>query len=142
MALLLHLQCLLSLRFLTASTNPNPKSQPQPYQVFDRFIDDNELMLPALSATSDAQIRSMFEKAALPSDVTAELRRYLTTQDKPVAVRSSSLFEDAFLQPFAGIYDTIMMPNNTAASLDERVDELGWAVRMVYASTYSQQAKR
>ena len=56
-------------------------------------------------------------------------------------VRSSSLFEDAFLQPFAGIYRTVMMPN-TSPSLDERVDELGWAVRMVYASTFSQQARQ
>ena len=71
MALLLHLQCLLSLRFSTASTNPNPKSQPQPYQVFDRFIDDNELMLLALRATSDDQIQAMFEKAQLPADVSA-----------------------------------------------------------------------
>ena len=71
MALLLHLQCLLSLRFSTASTNPNPKSQPQPYQVFDRFIDDNELMLLALRATSDDQIQAMFEKAQLPADVRA-----------------------------------------------------------------------
>ena len=43
-------------------------------EIFDRFIDDNELMLPALSATSDEQIRTMFEKAQLPTDVTAELQ--------------------------------------------------------------------
>eukprot|EP00320_Phaeocystis_rex_P020555 CAMPEP_0119066418 /NCGR_PEP_ID=MMETSP1178-20130426/8965_1 /TAXON_ID=33656 /ORGANISM="unid sp, Strain CCMP2000" /LENGTH=1126 /DNA_ID=CAMNT_0007048017 /DNA_START=54 /DNA_END=3434 /DNA_ORIENTATION=+ len=110
-------------------------------EVFDRFIELNELMLPALSATSDDEIRRMFEQARLPDDVTAELRRYLQTQSRPVAVRSSSLFEDAFLQPFAGIYRTVMTPNR-ADSLDERVDELSWAVRMVYASTYSQQARR
>ena len=95
--------------------------------------------------------------------MTAELRRYLenqgrvrirvrvsnpnpnpnpnlANQERPVAVRSSSLFEDAFLQPFAGIYRTVMMPN-TSPSLDERVEELAWAVRMVYASTFSQQAR-
>lgn len=110
-------------------------------EVFDRFIDDNELTLPALRATSDEQIQAMFEKAQLPADVTAELRRYLENQDRPIAVRSSSLFEDAFLQPFAGIYRTVMMPN-TSPSLDERVEELAWAVRMVYASTFSQQARQ
>ena len=111
-------------------------------EVFDRFIDDNELMLPALRATSDDEVKAMFEKAQLPADVTAELRRYLVNQERPVAVRSSSLFEDAFLQPFAGIYRTVMMPNTSSSSLDERVDELGWAVRMVYASTFSQQARQ
>ena len=34
------------------------------------------------------------------------------------------------------------MPNTSSSSLDERVDELGWAVRMVYASTFSQQARQ
>lgn len=111
-------------------------------EVFDRFIEDNELMLPALSATSDDEIRKMFEQAQLPNDVKLELRRYLETQSSPVAVRSSSLFEDAFLQPFAGIYRTVMMPNAQSAALDSRVDELSWAVKMVYASTYSQQARR
>ena len=92
-------------------------------------------MQPSLQPDVDVDVDVMC------AQVTAELRRYLENQERPVAVRSSSLFEDAFLQPFAGIYRTVMMPN-TAATLDERVEELGWAVRMVYASTFSQQARQ
>ena len=116
----------------TPNPNPNPNPNPQP--------EPEPEPEPEPGATSDEQIQAMFEKAQLPADVTAELRRYLENQERPVAVRSSSLFEDAFLQPFAGIYRTVMMPN-TSPSLDERVAELAWAVRMVYASTFSQQAR-
>ena len=74
-------------------------------------------------------------------DVVAALERYLSSMTKPLAVRSSSLFEDAFLRPFAGVYDTYMLPNS-AAKVSTRLDELCWAVKMVYASTYKQEARR
>jgi len=109
-------------------------------EVFDRFIEDNKLMVPALNATTNEEVREMFAAATLPQDVTVELRRYLEAQTSPLAVRSSSLFEDAFLQPFAGIYESIMLPN-TAGSLEARLDELSWAVRMVYASAYCLEAR-
>lgn len=69
------------------------------------------------------------------------LERYLSSMTKPLAVRSSSLFEDAFLRPFAGVYDTYMLPN-TATKVSTRLDELCWAIKMVYASTYKQEARR
>ena len=123
----------------TSDPNPNPQPEPEPPTLTPNPSPSPQPE-PEPGATSDEQIQAMFEKAQLPADVTAELRRYLENQDRPVAVRSSSLFEDAFLQPFAGIYRTVMMPN-TSPSLDERVEELAWAVRMVYASTFSQQAR-
>ena len=109
-------------------------------EVFDRFIESNKLLMPALNAATNDEIKQMFAQAQLPADVTAELRRYLETNTRPVAVRSSSLYEDAFLQPFAGIYESYMLPN-TSDSLEARLDELSWAVRMVYASTFSLQAR-
>jgi hypothetical protein len=73
--------------------------------------------------------------------VVLALERYLSSMTKPLAVRSSSLFEDAFLRPFAGVYDTFMLPN-TATKVSTRLDELCWAIKMVYASTYKQEARR
>ena len=78
--------------------------------VFDRFMEENELYVKALNAPSDAELQTMFESAPLPPDITSELHRYLSSMTKPLAVRSSSLFEDAFLRPFAGAYDSYMLP--------------------------------
>ena len=82
----------------------------------------------------------LFAEAKLRHDVRDSLRRFLATSTGPLAVRSSSLFEDAFMQPFAGIYETVMLPNATP-SLDERLLQLEDAVKRVYASTYSQRAR-
>ena len=84
----------------------------------------------------------MSNEIAGDQDVTLELRRYLETQSKPVAVRSSSLFEDAFMQPFAGIYSSELLPNHPDLPLEERLNQLEWAVKRVYASTFSQEAQR
>jgi len=108
--------------------------------VFEDFLDDNELLVPALNATTDQQVVALFAEAELRHDVRDSLRRFLTTSTGPLAVRSSSLFEDAFMQPFAGIYETVMLPNATP-SLDERLLQLEDAVKRVYASTYSQRAR-
>jgi hypothetical protein len=64
------------------------------------------------------------------ADVVSALERYLSSMTKPLAVRSSSLFEDAFLRPFAGVYDTYMLPN-TATKVSTRLEELCWAIKMV-----------
>jgi len=84
----------------------------------------------------------LFDAAKLSEDVSCSLRTFLEGIETPLAVRSSSLFEDAFMQPFAGIYESVMLPNNPSVPLDERVEQLKWAVKRVYASTYSQQARR
>jgi len=108
--------------------------------VFEDFIDDNALLMPALNATSDEDVCALFESASLRKDVSDSLRDYLSSSHGPLAVRSSSLFEDAFMQPFAGIYNSVMLPN-AAEDLEERLAQLQWAVKQVYASTYSQKAR-
>ena len=107
--------------------------------VFDDFMERNALTAPALNATSDAEVVRLFDEATLPDEVTKSLERYLETSSGPVAVRSSSLFEDAFMQPFAGIYESMLMPNQGDTS--SRLEQLQWAVKRVYASTFSQCAK-
>ena len=49
--------------------------------------------------------------APLPPTVTMELLAYLEQVRYPLAVRSSSLLEDSQYQPFTGVYQTFMLPN-------------------------------
>jgi hypothetical protein len=109
--------------------------------VFDEFMSDNDLVMPALNSKSDEEVERLFNEATLPDNTLAALRTYLADSTGPLAVRSSSLFEDAFMQPFAGIYTSKMLPNSPDASIDERLDHLAWAVKKVYASVFSQQAQ-
>ena len=111
--------------------------------VFDTFIEENSLLIPALNAADASELKDLFGRAKLPAYAETELRRYLETQEGPLAVRSSSLFEDAFMQPFAGIYSSVMLPNQpTKRSIEERLTDLSWAVKMVYASTFTPDARR
>jgi len=109
--------------------------------VFDRFIESNDLLAPITRTTSDAQIEQLFEVAALPADAMDALKQYAERVTSPVAVRSSSLFEDAFQQPFAGVYQSYML-HNQVPTKQERVATLASAVKRVYASVFSLEARR
>ena len=109
--------------------------------VFDEFLDANDLRDYALRAEDDAEIEERFEQAAFPTAIQRDLRSYLELADYPLAVRSSSLLEDAKFQPFAGVYETLMIANDHA-DVDVRLPRLIRAVKRVYASTFSQRAKR
>jgi CheY-like chemotaxis protein len=108
--------------------------------VFDRVLDDNQLRDAALGSTDDARMFEQFRKAAFPGEVWRDLTEFLEVAHYPLAVRSSSLLEDSPYQPFAGIYETCMVPNSQA---DPRVrlTRLREAICRVYASTFSQRAK-
>ena len=108
--------------------------------VFDEFLDHNELRDFAIKCKDDGEILERFLAAHLAQGVESDLEALLRRQTSPVAVRSSSLLEDNQYQPFAGIYDTFMLPNNDA-SLSVRVRQLITAIKRVYASTFSSHAK-
>jgi CheY-like chemotaxis protein len=108
--------------------------------VFDRFLDENDLRDVAINAEDDATILRRFHKAPFPEEVTRDLAAFLQVCRWPLAVRSSSLLEDSQYQPFAGVYETIMLPNNSP-SQHNRLLQLLNAVRRVYASTFSNRAK-
>jgi len=109
--------------------------------VFDRFLAENQLETFALSATDDAEIQHRFlEAPRFPREAAARLREFLEIMEEPLAVRSSSLLEDSQYQPFAGVYQTFMIPNNHG-DLDVRLDGLLRAVKLVFASTFSSRAK-
>ncbi|MEK6566491.1 MAG: PEP/pyruvate-binding domain-containing protein, partial [Bacteroidota bacterium] len=109
--------------------------------VFDEFIDIHNLRHFALNATDDQELtRRFLEANRFPEDAIRHLRSYVDLVREPLAVRSSSLLEDSQYHPFAGVYDTYMIPNN-AANLETRLDQLVNAIKRVYASTFHQSAK-
>lgn len=107
--------------------------------VFDRFLDDNDLRGVAIHGRDDAEIEQRFHAARFPADVRDDLAALLPRVDYPLAVRSSSLLEDSQHQPFAGIYDTFMLANR--GSFTARLDDLIRAIVRVYASMFSRRAK-
>lgn len=108
--------------------------------VFDQFLEANELAAVALSDAPDAEIEAAFLRGRLPDAVMADLGDFVERVRVPVAVRSSSLLEDSHDQPFAGIYRTVMLANHEADAAT-RQEHLAAAVRRVYASTFFRNAK-
>jgi phosphoenolpyruvate synthase/pyruvate phosphate dikinase len=109
--------------------------------VFDSFVSDNELHDFAIHCDDDREIEQRFLAAALRSDLRDQLLAFLIEVHYPIAVRSSSLLEDSQYQPFTGVYETYMLANQHP-DLSVRLDELMEAIKRVYASTFSQHAKR
>ena len=108
--------------------------------VFDRFLKSAGLTERVLGDIPDAEVRAAFLAHELPPDATRALRAYLRRVTHPLAVRSSSLLEDSSYQPFAGIYQTYMLPNRDP-DLQVRLAQLSCAIRLVYASTFYADAK-
>jgi CheY-like chemotaxis protein len=108
--------------------------------VFDRFLDDNDLRYFAIECEDDTQIQSRFRAARFPEPAERDVAAFLERATWPLAVRSSSLLEDSQHQPFTGVYETLMLANN-AWSLGERLDRAILAIKRVYASTFCQHAK-
>lgn len=109
--------------------------------IFDQFLEENNLRKFALEATDDREIVERFLNAKkFPDEILGELTTFLELIDAPLAVRSSSLLEDSHNHPFAGVYKTYMLPNTDSDSL-VRLMELVKAVKRVYASTFFQSSK-
>jgi len=108
--------------------------------IFDEFVEQNDLGDFALSSTDDDEIALRFMEATLPDKIIESLRELTGVVTYPLAVRSSSLFEDSQYQPFAGVYETCMLPNNHSDP-EVRLKDLMAAIKRVYASTYFSRAK-
>ena len=108
---------------------------------FDEFLDANHIALSALCVSDDDWIAHTFLNGELPVDIVENLRAFLDLVRGPIAVRSSSLLEDSQYHPFAGVYDTLMLPNN---DLDDavRLTQLCDAIKLVYASTFYTASRR
>lgn len=77
---------------------------------------------------------------ASPRSLRDNLRKYLQVMTKPLAVRSSGLFEDSLNQPFAGVYSTYLLPNNHP-DFERRLEDVENAIKLVFASIYSPESR-
>lgn len=111
-----------------------------PTDVFDEFMRKNDLYKIADSDLPDDRIAHAFQKADLPFGILGDLRTLISKVKSPLAIRSSSMLEDAIHEPFAGIYSTKMTPNNQGA-IDTRFTKLVEAIKLVYASIYFKSAR-
>jgi CheY-like chemotaxis protein len=108
---------------------------------FDNFMLENDLEIFALNETDNLKITQRFIEAPyFPKKVKEKLSEFLDIVNVPVAVRSSSLLEDSQFQPFAGVYQTYMLPNSNPDK-EIRLEELIQTVKCVYASTFHRGAK-
>ncbi|MCC8186687.1 MAG: phosphoenolpyruvate synthase [Bacteroides sp.] len=107
--------------------------------VFDEFMETNNLYQIALSDMDDEAILKYFLKAKLPDRLVEDFFTFFDVVKSPIAIRSSSLLEDSHYQPFAGIYNTYMIP-----FLDDKYEMLRMlsdAIKGVYASVYFRDSK-
>ena len=107
--------------------------------IFDQFMENNNLYPLALSDAPDEEILAAFLKAQLPDSYIADFFTFFDATSSPIAIRSSSLLEDSHYQPFAGIYSTYMIPR-----LDDRQEMLRMlaaAIKAVYASVFYRDSK-
>jgi len=108
--------------------------------IFDQFMEANNLYATALSTDlSDDDILQHFLRAELPAFLENDLAAFFEVVRRPVAVRSSSLLEDAHYQPFAGVYSTYMAPYST--DRQEMLQSVGNAIKGVYASVFYRDSK-
>ena len=109
--------------------------------VFEEFMKLNNLYEVALSEMEDERKAHIFQKADLPPTVVGDLLSLIGSIREPLAIRSSSLLEDSLYQPFAGVYETKMIPNNQPDP-ESRFRRLVEAIKVVYASTYFRGARQ
>jgi hypothetical protein len=102
---------------------------------FDAFLERNHLLDVALDPGSERRLAEAFRRADLPVELLGDLWDLIRGSHAPLAVRSSSRLEDALRHPFAGVYDTKMIPNNQPDS-ESRFRRLTEAIKFVWASTF------
>ncbi|MGE5840623.1 MAG: PEP/pyruvate-binding domain-containing protein, partial [Deltaproteobacteria bacterium] len=112
-----------------------PKTLVISTDVFEAFVSRNNLQHFAVKDAPDKEIAVAFLKAEMPEWLVQELAVYLTHVTYPLSVRSSSALEDLQFQPYAGLYQTYMIPNNHP-DRSVRIRQLIDAIKLVYASTY------
>ncbi len=107
---------------------------------FDNFMEANNLFDVAYHQSDFNLVNEQFLNANLSSGLNERLFQYVQQINHPLAVRSSGLFEDSLLQPFSGVYSTYLIPNNHP-DVNVRFEQLRTAVKLVYASVFSDEAR-
>ncbi len=104
------------------------------------FMERNHLWKLVKEEKNFGLIQQAFIESSLSFTLEKKLRVFLKKMNKPLAVRSSSLFEDSMSQPFSGIFGTYLLPNNNPDT-DARLKQLSEAIKLVFASIYSKNAR-
>lgn len=107
---------------------------------FEDFLDNNHLRDRVFSEPDYEVIKRLFIEGSLSGTLIDRLRIILEKITKPIAVRSSGLFEDSLMQPFAGIFETYLLPNSNPDP-EARLRQLTDAIKLVYASVFSDTAR-
>ncbi len=108
--------------------------------VFDEYMETNNLYKIGISDLSDDEILNHFINSRLPFRIHKDLSTFISVTKNPIAIRSSSVLEDSHYQPFAGIYSTYMIPKNECnpALMMKMLTD---AIKSVYASVYFKNSK-
>ena len=107
---------------------------------FDIFLEINKLKEKIYREENYDKIKKMFLDGNLSYNLEKKLKIYLKLVKRPIAIRSSSLFEDSLIQPFSGIFETYLLPNNHP-TFDIRLQQAMDAIKLVFASLFSDSAK-
>jgi CheY-like chemotaxis protein len=107
---------------------------------YDKFVENNNLYDDIYSLNDYESIRQHFLDSEIDEKIRERLMAYVKNVNKPLAVRSSGLFEDSLLQPFSGVYATYLIPNNHP-DIQVRYNQLETAVKLVYSSIFTESAQ-
>ena len=107
---------------------------------FDLFLEKNKLGQKIFQEKDYEKVKNWFLRSELSFELQKRIKIFLKHISKPLAVRSSSLFEDSITQPFSGVFDTYVVPNNHS-DFNKRYKQLTDAIKLVYASIYSDEAR-
>ena len=107
---------------------------------YDLFIENTNIKIAIRKQLSDRELKKQFTKQKLSDDLVSKISNILEKIKNPIAVRSSGLFEDSLMLPFSGIFETYILPNNHH-NIKIRVEQVLRAIKLVYASVFSQKAR-
>jgi hypothetical protein len=107
---------------------------------FDMFMERNHLWNKVKEEKNFQALQRLFIEGSLSYSLEKELKIFVKLINKPLAVRSSSLYEDSMSQPFSGIFGTYLLPNNHP-DFDTRLRQLEDAIKLVFSSIYSKNAR-
>jgi hypothetical protein len=127
-------------RYLPDINIKSPKTFIIGIHEFEEFIQNNNLGYLVIEELDYTKLQKAFLNGRLSDELISKLSHLLTVINKPLAIRSSGMFEDSLTQPFAGIFDTYLLPNNHPDH-HERLEQVMNAIKLVFASAYSQTAK-
>jgi len=111
--------------------------------VFDEFITANGLSQAVLARCSERldprELNKKIVNSSFPASISRELEQFLSSEHRPLVVRSSSIMEDNAEHSFAGIYLSEFLANT--GSIQQRLKELVSSIKRVYASTFGENAR-